>query len=778
MKSYWVFLLRNKFFTLIEILSLSTALGFLLIIGSFALRQFSITRETPSCKDIYFTGTQDVIGLSYGIAGPLSAEIPEIETLTRIMSFDLPVEAGDEKIQARVYATDKHFFQIFTNYRILAGSAEELDIADHILLSESFAKRIFPSEKQVVGKTLTLDGKALVVAGIVEDFRNTLFKETDIFLPAENPLNPYSRQDPFDHFAPMTIFKAVPHADRCLLQEKVDQVCARNYPFYGNFFLKSASITRLDEVFFSPKNVGTEMLHKGDRGKLRMLGAIVLVLLVSALLNYVNLNTALIGNRAKEIAIRRLLGESRTGVFLRQTGEAILFTALCFLLALALASAALPYVNSLLSSSMEAEIPFSLKSAALFLSSILVIGCVAGLAPSLVSRRYSPIGIVQGNFRRKNKMVFSKVFIGVQNLLTVFLISLSAVMEAQTGHVARRPVNADLENKFQLSAFVEGASKEKLEARLRALPCVERLGHSNGFPGFIPTGQRSHTRNGDEITYRLLSLDSTAFNMLRFNILHDFSAPTRNVAWFSERAFAMTGFDLQYHDISQTLSQRASGCEQVAGVLEDFLVDGSNTGEEGLAVVSVVPAEEMPSFPLFLLQTTGNREQAREMILTAYKQWCAEETGTYVEPFCMGYCQDILSELQEEGFHTMRLAELFMLAAIIVSSLGLSAMSCYFSRLRAKANAIKKIYGIPLQRLILQNLSDYLAVIGIALLAGIPLSIGAARLYLAPFTYRIEKYGWIFVAASAATLLLSLMAVWQQTMKSVRCDPAGTLKGE
>ena len=180
MKSYWVFLLRNKSFTLIEILSLSTALGFLLIIGSFALRQFSITRETPSCKDIYFTGTQDVIGLSYGIAGPLSAEIPEIETLTRIMSFDLPVEAGNEKIQARVYATDKHFFQIFTNYRILAGSAEELDIADHILLSESFAKRIFPSEKQVIGKTLTLDGKALVVAGIVEDFRNTLFKETDI----------------------------------------------------------------------------------------------------------------------------------------------------------------------------------------------------------------------------------------------------------------------------------------------------------------------------------------------------------------------------------------------------------------------------------------------------------------------------------------------------------------------------------------------------------------------------------------------------------------------
>ena len=105
-------------------------------------------------------------------------------------------------------------------------------------------------------------------------------------------------------------------------------------------------------------------------------------------------------------------------------------------------------------------------------------------------------------------------------------------------------------------------------------------------------------------------------------------------------------------------------------------------------------------------------------------------------------------------------------------------MSCYFSRLRAKANAIKKIYGIPLQRLVLQNLSDYLAVIGVALLAGIPLSIGAARLYLAPFTYRIEKYGWIFVAASVATLLLSLMAVWQQTMKSVRCDPAGTLKGE
>ena len=91
----------------------------------------------------------------------------------------------------------------------------------------------------------------------------------------------------------------------------------------------------------------------------------------------------------------------------------------------------------------------------------------------------------------------------------------------------------------------------------------------------------------------MFQVDTIAFEMLGFEKVCDYGAPVFNSAWFGERAFAATGFDDDFHDISQTLSQRARGCEQVAGVIRDFPVNRTNMGEEDYLVVSVLKPEDI-----------------------------------------------------------------------------------------------------------------------------------------------------------------------------------------
>ena len=137
---------------------------------------------------------------------------------------------------------------------------------------------------------------------------------------------------------------------------------------------------------------------------------------------------------------------------------------------------------------------------------ILLVGALCGISPAMMAGRYKPVDVMKGGYRRKSKMVFSKVFIVLQNALAVILIALAITMEAQMRKTQERPMNCNM--------------KDALEA----LPCVRRIGRSSGVPGSINMGQYSTTRDGQDILYKLIRLDSTAFSMFGFEILEDWHA--------------------------------------------------------------------------------------------------------------------------------------------------------------------------------------------------------------------------------------------------------------
>lgn len=274
--------------------------------------------------------------------------------------------------------------------------------------------------------------------------------------------------------------------------------------------------------------------------------------------------------------------------------------------------------------------------------------------------------------------------------------------------------------------------------------------------------------------YRTFKMDSVAFDIFHFEKLKDYQMPKFNAVWFGESAFAASGFDDEYHDISQTLSQRTQGCDYVAGVIKDFPVNLSNAGEDDYLFVSVMKREDL-NWGGWVIETIGDHNEARKAIRQVYEDWNRTNIASVAD-------DDFLSENFREALrparNNMRLLELFMLLAIMISLLGLLAMSTYFAGERSKDIAVRKVFGSTVNGELWHNVREYMVLVGIACLIGIPLAIWAAQIYLESYIYRLKNYWWIFVLAVVITLVISFLSVFWQTLKAARTNPATELKKE
>ena len=387
MRSYLKFLSRHILYTFIEAVGLAISLAFVILIGNYAWQQWAVTRENPDRENIYTFNLPDYPGLTFGFAERLAGAVPEVvETARYCPEIQTYVHIDDSDIEARVIAVDPSFFRLFPYYGFLEGTPESLATKEDVLLSESFAR----AHHFKVGDVLHTRDWDFRIAGIVEDFRQTLFPAIDIVAHPDSWLNSEAREVPFDRYgSTVTFARVVPGTDRTTLQTKAEALCQEIYPgMFGTSFFETLSVERIDELFFKDYDGNQQAYRHGDIGTLRILLLVGLLLLVSAIFNYINLSFALTGKRAKEMATRRLLGEEKRSIVLRQIAESILFTAICFCIGLLLAYAFVPSFNSLINDPDIPVIIFMRPGYIItYLILIILTGMVAGFLPALLSSR-------------------------------------------------------------------------------------------------------------------------------------------------------------------------------------------------------------------------------------------------------------------------------------------------------------------------------------------------------------------------------------------------------
>ena len=765
MKSYLKFLSRNKLYTAIEAVGLAVSLAFVIIIGSYVWQQYAVTWENPDRERVYVPGTPGFPALTYGFPDAIG-DIPEIESVSRMCNVVVHPVIRGENTEAESVGVEPEFFEICPQFRFVEGSADVLSAPTNAILSASFARKHSLS----VGEALDITGSSYVVGAILEDLKGTVIKPYDIFLNAAVYKDEWQ---PFDNYgSTVTLIKVRPETDRKELYDKLESVCKDVYSsIYGQSFFEHLELSRYDELFFKE----TEgFFRHGDKATLRILMLVGLLLLLSAILNYINLSVALTGKRAKEMAVRQLSGASRAGIIWKYVAESIAFTAVCFAAGLLLAEAFCPAMNALLNNpDIPIKIIWSPGYVFAYIVIILLVGVLCGIFPAMMSGRYNPVDVMKGGYRRRSKMVFSKVFIVLQNALAVILIALAITMEAQMHKTQERPMNCNIENIFFLKDF-SGEDNAPLKDALEALPCVRRIGRSSGVPGSINMGQYSTTRDGQDILYKLIRMDSTAFSMFGFEILEDFHAPQFNSVWFSDKTFAATGFDSDYHDISGTLSRRTKGCEQVAGVFKSFPTNNANIGEEDNAIVSLMRSEDIP-FAGWVIETTPDRKAAKAQIMEAYDN---SIKGKQIYGSLAFWVDENIAEAWKPARNNMRLVEIFMLLSIIIALLGLVAMSTYYADEKSRDIAVRKVFGGTVDTEAQRTIREYMVLVGIACVIGIPIAVYAAQEYLKDFIYRLEGYWWIFVVAVLLTGLIAFVSVIWQVLKAAKTNPAIELKKE
>ena len=765
MKSYLKFLSRNKLYTAIEAVGLAVSLAFVIIIGSYVWQQYAVTWENPDRERVYVPGTPGFPALTYGFPDAIG-DIPEIESVSRMCNVVVHPVIRGENTEAESVGVEPEFFEICPQFRFVEGSADVLSVPNNAILSASFARK----HNLSVGEALDITGSSYVVGAILEDLKGTVIKPYDIFLNAAVYKDEWQ---PFDNYgSTVTLIKVRPETDRKELYDKLESVCKDVYSsIYGRSFFEHLELSRYDELFFKE----TEgFFRHGDKATLRILMLVGLLLLLSAILNYINLSVALTGKRAKEMAVRQLSGASRAGIIWKYLAESIAFTVVCFAAGLLLAEAFCPAMNALLNNpDIPIKIIWSPGYVFAYIVIILLVGVLCGIFPAMMSGRYNPVDVMKGGYRRRSKMVFSKVFIVLQNALAVILIALAITMEAQMHKTQERPMNCNIENIFFLKDF-SGEDNAPLKDALEALPCVRRIGRSSGVPGSINMGQYNTTRDGQDILYKLIRLDSTAFSMFGFEILEDFHVPQFNSVWFSDKSFAATGFDSDYHDISGTLSRRTKGCEQVAGVFKSFPTNNANIGEEDYAIVSLMRSEDIP-FAGWVIETTPDRKAAKAQIMEAYDN-CIK--GKQIYGSLAFWVDENIAEAWKPARNNMRLVEIFMLLSIIIALLGLVAMSTYYADEKSRDIAVRKVFGGTVDTEAQRTILEYMVLVGIACVIGIPIAVYAAQEYLKDFIYRLEGYWWIFVVAVLLTGLIAFVSVIWQVLKAAKTNPAIELKKE
>jgi putative ABC transport system permease protein len=395
---------------------------------------------------------------------------------------------------------------------------------------------------------------------------------------------------------------------------------------------------------------------------------------------------------------------------------------------------------------------------------------IQGYLPAWIGTRMPAISVVKGEFRSKRKHVFSKVFIVLQQVFSIVLLGLATVLGLQTSHMLNRPLGADVEGDFYVQ-LQDGNLQHLFAEKARSLSCVGRIGHSTYFPGMA---EEMITEDKDKGLIRLavLSCERTAFDIFVFQVEEKYEEPENGTVWISRQEMTRFGVDrntenLRYHYVSGN---------SIGGIVEDFAPNDVLNYDPSVGSYLVIgPSEQQYGL---LIETVGDRRQAQKELKSLYSELSMEMNGIEDEPYMFGFITDILSERLAKVKEQLSLVRIFMILSLLLSILGLIAMSSYYADESSKDIAVRKVFGSTVEQEIWKTVMEYLVLLGLAAIIAIPISIRLASRLLEQYSYRISGYGWVFVVTVLIATMVAFLSILWQTLKAARTNPAEELKKE
>ena len=788
MKSYFRFLSRNKLYTLINIAGLVVSLMFVILMGDYTWRQYSIDSWHKNAERIYLTGNQQMFFMWPQAAEEIKKQCPELEMTCCVLSVDGKIKYGQQEVKSKdakegiIMLADSTFFQFFDFDLVKGDRLTALDAPDKCVITEQLAKRLFGS-KNPIGESLQIVGNRHVhigdadpydstlvytVSAVAKDFDYTVLpNETQVIASMERypQVVGYKLENNMFAYASTGAIKAFlmrkPGTNLESKKEQIEDYLRKNYAnAWGNYEL---SLTPLTDVMFAPQNEGAGLL-KGNKTRLQILLAAVMAILFFAVSNYINLTVANTGFRAKEMATRKLFGSSQHEISLKLIAESTLMVAACFVVGFALACCFQDDASVLFKGKIALIDDIRPETIGVSVGFVLLTGILSGVMPSWQISRFEPIDIVKGSFRFRSKMVLGKVFVILQNVITVTMLTSALVIWLQLNHLTHAPLGYNTRNLYYV--FSPQGKFQTARNLLEKMPFVEDIGVFQKTT-FSNMSWNSQTINRDDKKVQMLltDMDSTAFRLYGLEILKDYGL-TNGGYYLNEEAMRQLG----YTDADREIDWGGGEKNPIAGILRDFHRVNVLQDVEPFAL----RLQDNMEYPGFLVKTNGDKRAKAAFIEMVKALGCPEAETKWL----VCGLEESIAETFEEQQNTLDIISLFTLIAIVISVIGYMGLSLFFIRQRQKEIAIRKVMGSTSGEVLLLMLRTFSIPMLISFAIAVPISWYIMRDWLCNFSYRIALSPWIFAAAGFTCFIISLLTVIIQSWRAASENPINNIKTE
>ncbi|MGJ1325187.1 ABC transporter permease [Sphingobacterium faecium] len=780
-KIAWRNLLKSKGYATINIIGLAIGMAAVLMIAIWVQNQSQFDNFYSNKDNLYrvWNKYEDVgqIGMSNITSGPasvtLKAEYPEVEHAARVYwNVDRLLSFDENKIKSKGTEVDPSFMEMF-DFKLLKGNRSQvLSGPQNIILTESLSKKIF-GDTDPLNKTLILDNKEpYQVSGIIADLPSNTDFDFNYLIPLTKADN-YSPNWNTSTF--MTYIQLKDGTDVDAFNKKLKNIIAKktNNELKGSLFLYPLSKMHLYSKFEQGVPVG------GKIDQVKLVAGLGFLILLIACINFVNLSTARSQKRAKEVAVRKVVGAQRTSLIAQFLTESVLLSFIAGILSIGLTFLALPFFNKIL----DKPLVFSITDPIIWVSLvgfILLTGVFAGLYPAFVLSSFKPIRSLKV-FGKSKKLAlnFREVLVVFQFGIALILIIATLIVRSQIEYAGKRDIGYSPSQLIEIP--MEGDMTKNYKV-IKSELINKNIAHAVTRTGWSITRNASNSsgnfswegatpEQGKKIVFNIGKAESDFVKTLGLKVLEGRDIDFERLASDSLSVLVNEAAikEMKLKNPIGSILKWGSNTFTIVGVINDYINDSPYSPVTPLLIY---PAKEWmlnmvvrtnPSLPI-----DHNLKQMEEILKKFNPAY----------PFEYKFVDQQFATKFKEQQQTAQLALIFSGLAIFISCLGLLGLASYIAELRTKEIGIRKVLGASVTGITAMLSRDFVKLVLIAILLASPIAWWTMNKWLEDFSYRIEIQWWIFAVAGIAALTIAILTVSTQAIRAANTNPVKTLRDE
>lgn len=789
---------RNKSFSLINLIGLSVSMSLGMLIIMILLDQLSFDNFHSEADQIYRIDTRlkhpDWGNIDFATAPlPLGQAIQDdysvAENVVRI-NRELVGDVNYNNVTVPVHGlfVDASFLEVF-NFPLQQGSPlTALQAPNSLVLTQQSAERIFGTADPI-GQTLTI-GKfgGFTITGVLQELPGKTHFDFEA-LSSISTLHGLEQRKVMGETlnnwsAYYNNYVYVKLGEGHDISE-VDQALETINKKYG-IGLKSDGKDISYSFYVQPLNKitpGPELSGQMGRGLpafflifLSVLGGVVLLM---SIFNFTNLTIAKSLSRAREIGVRKVVGANRYQVFFQFIGEAVVFS----VIALIFSYIILQFLKGgFLQLSLREDFFISLQENvslyAMFMLFAIIVGILAGILPAAYLSAFKPSKVLKDvqNLKIYSRLTFRKMLMVVQFTLTVIFVIVVAVVYQQIDFMVSSDYGIQQKNNLNLS--LKGVPFEKIANEIESIPGVIRVGGVSHKLGTFENGSDDYKRDKEDnalvVSYFMVDnnyVDNLSPTFLAGNNFHEEEQTGRErEVVLNESAIAQLGFEQPLEAIGETIYAGDTLLLKIIGVVKDFHFRPMNNKIGPMAfryntrAIHYLSAHIEPS----------QRESVIESMNVIWKKFDA------IHPMEYAMMEDEIDDAYRQSGMSDALVILGYITFLVISlsCLGMLGMAMYAAQVRVKEVGIRKVMGASVMDVVLLLSKSFMALIGIAILIGVPVSYLAGNAFLEDFAYKIQITPALLTMAIALIAGLGLFIVWSQTIRVASSNPMKWLRSE